>query len=965
MSKVRRIVPLLAAAAVLLVPSAAVAGTLRAPALESPAAGARVESAPALTWKAVKGAARYEYQLASDSEFGSVVLGSGAGRGSGATRNTAAALAKPVPDGPYFWRVRAVDAKDRAGRWSAVRSYTQAWTTAPVLKGPAEAAPIAWPTTPLILTWSTVPYASKYVVTIATDPALTSPVIGTVTRPLVTNGTTFAFPGTLAPGSYYWAITPLDADGHKGQRSSVGSFTWSWLNTTTTTVVDANPAPSVYDPLFSWTQVPGAASYDVEVNSSHDWAPGSKLCCTDHTIGTSLSPTKPIENNVYYWRVRPLDASGNAGAWTEGASFQKDFDPAVPSIPNLRIRDNAGALPDAPSTATPIVTWDPVPGASSYTVQTTPFQSGVCDWSGQIWTNTPSPPPNWNWFDDTAAVNWTYLWDVPPLTPLAPGPLPGKSRVHVGPALSDGSAYCVRVRARSDRLGGDDNGFISDWTQIGGLGNPAFTYVDPPPVGGVAPVPFATPAGAYLTPQSGSVNERLPLFTWDPVPGASGYWVVVSRDATFTTIVDYAFTRRTNYAPGSGPGLVTYRDETTHYYWAVIPATSTSGEGASTVPAENAPQLFDKRSAPPALVAPAAEADVASQPTFRWTTSEGARKYQLQVSQDPTFGDPIDDVTTSSTAYTSSTTYPADTRLHWRVGGIDENGVRLDWSSTGTFLRRLPLSAPAPGNPTGGDSIPALGWLPVPGAVSYDIHADHVDGKTSDFTVFSTAFTPTEFYGNGIWRWKVRANFPTSNSGTVSGGYFAAQQFVRTVGRTPNVRASHTGSRVLIAWDPDPAAETYTVEVSQSSGFGHASQSTTKTTSFAPDLDSAPYADGGTLYWRVSSVDAGNNSGPAATGRFALPKAMNARVSGALSRGARSVVTVRVEDAKGLPVRGAKVRVTARGLRSASHRTTRAGTAAFNLRPRHSGVVTFTVTRRGYRDAVVTAAVAPAMPRSP
>ena len=959
MTRIRLAFALPIVAAALLAPQTAAAKSLPAPVLDAPADNAHVESAPALAWKAVKGAARYEYQLASDSAFGSVILGSGSGLGSNSTRNTAAALSKTVPDGPYFWRVRAVDASDTAGRWSRARSYTQAWTTAPILQGPANTTAIAWPSTPLILKWSAVPYATSYIVTIATDPALTSPVLGTATDPQKTSGTAFAFPNTLAPGPYYWAITPLDESGHKGQRSAVGSFTWSWLTTATTSVVDANAAPSVYDPLFSWTPVPGAATYDVEVNPSHDWAPGSRICCTDRTIGTSLSPVLALQNNAYYWRVRAVDASGNAGIWNEGPSFQKDFDPTTPSIPNLRVRDRLNdpapvtpdppKLPDLPITSTPILAWDPVPGASSYVVETVgltagPLGSHFCDWSGAVIA------------DQTPTNVLTYMSGAGAQGPLAYQLAGFPTTGDAG--LADGTRYCVRVRARSDRPGSSDSGYVSDWTQINGLGEPAFQFKTPDPVPGTAPVPFATPAANYLAPVTGTISPRAPLFTWDPVPGARGYYVVVSRDATFTTIADYAFTKFPEYAPGSGGGQRTFSDETSHYYWVVIPAANADGTGASTVPAQNNPQSFDKRSEPPALLGPVLGEVVVTQPTFRWTSSEGARKYRLQISQDPTFGDPIDDVTTASTAYTSSTTYPADTTLYWRVGGLDENQIRLNWSVTGTFRRQLPTSAPAPDNPGGGDGILPLAWLPVPGAISYDFHVDKIDGATLDFTTSSPALTPTEFYGSGIWHWKVRPNFPTSTGRSVSGGYFASQQYVHSIGHTPHVRASASASRILISWDPDPVAKSYRVEVSRSSGFGdQVDRFDTSTTNYAPDLDRPPYADGGALYWRVATVEGGNNIGPFTTGRFTLPKAISVNFSGVAQRGVVRDVTVTLTDARGRPVRGARVRVTGRGLRSAARRSSRAGAVTFRLRPSRKGVLTFTVTRRGYRDAVATAQV--------
>ena len=51
-----------------------------------------------------------------------------------------------------------------------------------------------------------------------------------------------------------------------------------------------------------------------------------------------------FRDNTYYWRVRALDAAGNAGVWNRGPDFVKTFDkvPPVtaPSIKNLHMRDN-------------------------------------------------------------------------------------------------------------------------------------------------------------------------------------------------------------------------------------------------------------------------------------------------------------------------------------------------------------------------------------------------------------------------------------------------------------------------------------------------------------------------------------------------------------------------------------------------------------------------------------------------
>ena len=65
-----------------------------------------------------------------------------------------------------------------------------------------------------------------------------------------------------------------------------------------------------------------------------------------------------------------------------------------------------------------------------------------------------------------------------------------------------------------------------------------------------------------------------PLFIWNPIAGKQSYWVIVAKDPSFTNIIDYAFTR----VPGlRGPDRQTqpptYLDETTSYYWVVLPST--------------------------------------------------------------------------------------------------------------------------------------------------------------------------------------------------------------------------------------------------------------------------------------------------------------------------------------------------------------------------------------------------------
>jgi hypothetical protein len=304
--------------------------------------------------------------------------------------------------------------------------------------------------------------------------------------------------------------------------------------------------------------------------------------------------------------------------------------------------------------------------------------------------------------------------------------------------------------------------------------------------------------------------------------------------------------------------------------------------------------------------------------------------------------------------YTSSATFPADTALYWRVRANDEVGTGLNWSRTESFSRTLPAPTAAPGNPTSGAMIPQLGWNPVQGAVSYDLHVDQPDGTKKDFTVRSTTFTPTEHYGTGIWRWKVRANFPTLGSQTVSGGYFPPLDFLRRIGPPSGIKAIRTSTRVLVTWNPDPAAKQYRVEVADNDSFTNPIESSTiDNTAWAPDLTRAGYQRGGRIYWRVALVDAGRDLGAYATGSFTMPRTPDIGSSGILRRGRRGTFTVRVKTAAGKALRKANVTVSGAGVTRVTRRTGKKGTATFRLRPRRKGSIAVRVHARGYRTTTV------------
>jgi protein-S-isoprenylcysteine O-methyltransferase Ste14 len=858
-----------------------------------------VESLPAFGWDAVRGAERYEWQIAADPAFNSPVLGSSHDRFF--TKNTRATMAKVVPNGDYWWRVRAVAPDGAVSPWSAGSSITKLWAAAPTLEAPEDGATISYPDDTFALSWSPVPGAARYLVRIGTDPSLASLVLPGAG--VETQATTYTLLGPLAPGkTYYWGITPIDAAGNRGEPSGVWAFTWLWPSATAPSVTDVASDPEIYDHRFEWDPVPGAAGYELEVSSSSDFAPGSRVCCPVNsttgltTIGTSYSPAIVLpNNNRYYWRVRAVDPSGNAGVWNLGPEFLKAFDNVLPSIQSLRMAEGSVGEHPGRATTTPIVLWDPVPGASSYEVEVTRFVDG-CQWTAtqEHWRNT------------TATAAWTPLgWGWNRQKPY-------QSAMGVGsdtPTLVSGHSYCVRVTAL-DRPSDGSATIRSAETYLPDESSPAFTWLGPPAGEPCSPSCGTGALGSddYLLPLRGSTTTSVPVFRWEPLTGYQSYFVIVAKDEEFTNVVDYAFTRIPAYAPRGSGGARTYPDETTLYYWAVLPATGGDGSGVVTAPRFSAPATFHKQSEPPELLSPAPGTVFSGAPTFHWAPAAGARRYRLEVASDPSFASLVDTVLTDSTSYTSSAPYPADTALYWRVRADAENAdtgnaVALRWSAPRTFSKTLLAPLPSPDNPTGGDGVPTWSWDPVPGAVSYDFQLRFPNGVLRDFRgVPSAAATPTLLKGTGIWTWQVRANFPrVSSSAVTPGPWSLSRSFTRTIREPANPSEEVAGRRVVLRWSPKLGALNYRVQVSTRADFGTLVQSaTTENTTFAPLLTQYQYAAGGTFYWRVAAADdtAGN------AGDFTLPRSFTLPPVTILRAGSR--ITVKVRRVRGtLRVTGA------------------------------------------------------------
>jgi hypothetical protein len=928
---------------------------LAAPTPIGTGAGAPV---PAFTWTKVSGATSYEFVL-SNANIGATIVDV-------TTRNTSYTPTSTMADCSCSWRVRAISDAGAAGPWSSTESWDKV-SDAPTTTDPADGDTVSYPS-PVALRWDPLDGAAQYKVKLGgSDPSTLS----TATA-VTTSATVYTPTQWLAPGAHYWQVEGIDAKNNEMGYSAPQLFTWDWPSTvaglTVTDTVEGTgddyADSTISEPRFSWDPVPGAAKYDLEISNDSNWATGSIVYSTgtQPIQGTSISPDVLLDNSDYYWRVRAKDPNDNAGDWSyygdtssPGDTFSQTYDLSTPSIQNLRMQDLQGDPgtdldpgTDGYQTEVPIVTWDPVPGASYYDVEVHRYDdvgTSGCNWSGAS-----------TWSSKTATTAWTPLG-----TKRGGSVWAGKSTSGIDDGATDklfaGSEYCVRVTP-------ERNGIVSavptvldgtDGTEWG------FEFTGYPAGNGCSPDCLSDQylgADDYIAP-SGVTSTSTPVFTWNPIAGKQSYFVMVSTDPTFATgVVDYAFTQIPAYAPRSGGSSCckAYADSTTTLYWQVLPAPNLNGTGANGFPGNGAVSTFFKQTIAPTPLTPAADESVSDRPLFSWTPASGAKEYRVQVSDDPFFGSGhiIDDVTVYPTSYTPLKKAYDLGQLYWRVQAIDQKGNGLSWTAAQPFTQTYPTPTfDSVTNDDQGAMIPLWSWDPVTGAASYDVHLVCQGGAScSDANgVESTGAALVKLTGLGPIQWQVRANF-LDDSGVTHGPWADLATFNRTIPPPANPVTDASNSGLVFSWDSRPGAKQYNVQISRSTSFTTNTESFyTDNTSYAPLLSKTDYLNGGALYWRVAAKDADNNTGAWTTPQpITLPTKFSISASPSLIVHLKTTtVTVTVKSFDGKVVSGARVAVSGAGLKANAKLTGTAGKATFKLRPPKKGTITFSISKTGYQ----------------
>ncbi|NMM35155.1 MAG: hypothetical protein HHJ13_14405, partial [Phycicoccus sp.] len=669
-----------------------------------------------LDWQPVIGASAYELQISLDNQFNAPI------GGPRIVRATTFAPNPTLPNGAYFWRVRALStsAVPEPGVWSEIRTFTRAWpaqsgVTRP--RGTDGAGNGLLPQVQLLLpanddfslsepnfTWTPQREASNYRFEVGTDPNF-SPLTFDACLTNHTAFTPFSQPPALPPNVpstpscspsrisagqvLYWRVQALDGL-VDGVWSGVRRFQYDPTVPFITQTSPTNGAIVNGAPVLRWQSIKNISQYKVTI------APSDAKCAsapiTAFTYNTVYVPEalKTTCVGSIAWTVQAVESSGAVSRLVAPSGW-----PAF----------TLGTQPAAGLSVDPVVTTD-IDGDSS-----TPLVD--------LFT-----PPLMQWSRVTNATHYRVFASIAGANSYKPmnASTNWQAFVYTGlnstmGVLLDGSYdFYVEAYSSTNLVLGDSavSQFQVDY-------NPVPTLL--------------SPTNCLSAQTCTSVNDT-PTLDWDSVPFAGSYLVYLANDPNFTNITHVW---RTSYSqltpleslPDSQAGQATY--------WFIRPCftpTACAPFDPSVYPRAFA---FRKTSEPIQALTPAATTPVtvvANEVTFTWkdylstenalsptgSVTQEADNYQVQVSTTDTFTNIIDtSPLVDQTTYTAQTTTYPDGPLFWRVRAFDNSGNPLTYSS-GTREFRKTSSIPFLTAPTSGSlqsGAPLFSWNPMPFTNTY------------------------------------------------------------------------------------------------------------------------------------------------------------------------------------------------------------------------------------------------------
>ncbi len=612
-----------------------------------------------------------------------------------------------------------------AGQGAAAAAAANASAEPPVLISPPDGSTATGVTDPPLgmptLRWQAVSGATKYHIQISSSAGFASPIVDRDTF-----GISFIPDAAFADGVYYWRVRAWVGFGWEAY-SDAWSFTKDWcaagaIRPQLLSPINGEARAAFLPQDFSWTAIPGAATYRLDISPD---AAFSNIIYSATTIRAHHTPTDRFANNLYYWRVIPIDRRNNLGTASDIGQFRFDWNVA----PELLAPSHMADL-----TFMPRFSWTAVESAREYLLEI-------------------STQP-----DFSASLN-AYTTDHTDFTPVK--------------SLANDQDYYWRVRAT------DYRGVNGPWSQVrrfrmrwnfhAGLLAPLNNTIRVSyPFFDWAQIPGAE---RYQIQIDESTSFNSPIADekiYNATAWAQPRWENVLMEGDYFWRVR-GIDAQGNLTPWSD--LRSFRPSYTTSPNQIYPPFYYEPEAAHT------PVHGDRTIAWPLFVWDTAQI-YESDPAFHTLTPD---LYELSVDDDPAFGSPNMMIQTAGNAAAPTEAHPFSglvdgTRFYWRVrayrGGqqmgtdsvwvmrYDNRHPQLPVTDTMTLIQPID-GFEAVGIP------PILGWLPITNATSYRVQISRDRGFTQvvdeavaqgvNYVPWQGRPTPMPF---GTFWWRVRSETP-------------------------------------------------------------------------------------------------------------------------------------------------------------------------------------------------------------
>ncbi|HET6562765.1 MAG TPA: Ig-like domain-containing protein [Marmoricola sp.] len=791
-----------------------------------------------LAWDRVAGATSYRVQLSDSPEFTTLPYNV-------TTTNNKATPTVQLPFGEVWWRVQAVGASG-TGEWSTT-SFERAELAGPVLNRPYDDETLDQPEEPALLSWYPVNGATSYTIEIDQDTDF----IGATKY--TTKNTAYVVPNPQVATDYYWRVRATLAKGIETLPSEPRTYEIGGLEPPALDSPADSPDTEIEDVVLDWFPVEGAASYDLQVSTDENF-PAETTEEIKSIRGTRWSPARTLENDQYFWRVRPLDAQGNKLDWAQTETWE--FKRHWPDQPRLEHPVGNAVVGD------PFYyQWTPVDKAAGYELQlstSTDFASPL----DRCYTVHTTFVPNGT-DDCTPGAAGTYYWRVIALDR------------HNSSSLSSRTEESEPVPAEVQR----------------------FSYL---------------PEGVDLdaaTPADGA-TVQVPTLSWEPVHGAAEYRVWITPIDGGSNGVNGVTTTGTSFTPRKA--LTVGKS----YRWWVQTVSQDGRLGATLV--NEAQSVFTVAAQAPASAAlpeqltPGNNAEHSRFPTLTWQPVAGASYYKIGVR--PAESVQAYNVLTDKFAYPAGedtgTGWLDPETLEWTVLAFDADDVELGRSSSDRLLRIVTLPdavhprAALTGAATAQDDTsctallparcedlrqtPALRWDPVPNAGGYRLYVSRdaamtnllFDPKYVDTNMWMSPTALIDSQAGDAFYWQVQPCTTEGVCGRLDEARWAFNKKSNPVELVSPARGATVDNDVTFTWTDyletnshddhtgfdhvdatgvkaRISAMHYVVEISTVPNF----QTTIDTarvdqTTYTAFTETYPE---GTLYWRVAAYDGSNN----------------------------------------------------------------------------------------------------------